>query len=856
MASNALTQIGPAPHGPSPAPHTLSWPVRVLVIIATVRCLGALLMATPFGPITNRDDIIAAWVGAVPGVIGAALMFLCSNRHNRTNYIGVALLLCAVNSGRAPLQSLVQVFPNLQPLTYASVWVFLPYFIGRGLLEFPHRRSSEATRWLSRAVTLSSVIGAIHLLTYAMRAVLPPEQQPYWQRLITGDVDRRMAGLVLYFQAIIIIALGFVSAGPLLPEDRRRYHRIAWAWGVTGLFMTMRVTTYLYAGWDQLIPANASGIWQWNAEVINAGIAISPLLVVWAGLKDRGWLVKVGLRRLLLVALQRTTLTAAALLPLFSVAVYVAARRDESVVTVFSRPVLAWLFVSILASVLLAMRTEAMRWISQHVLEDHYDPTETAFALATSLRNAQTVDEFAAHLTSGIDRALRPYRVIVLMLDATGQQFVPLLGTGEALAANSVIAEIAAAGTGVLDTPLGDTDSPMRWLPQNERYWLADCGARLIVPMRSAGHRLVGLIALSDKQNGHRYSDDDRRWLVSVAGSASLTMDARTDSLADTGRETTSAAQPWHIGMVARHPPAHECSSCGRVGGGQVNMCPECGSACTTALVPHTLLGKFQFERRIGKGGMGVVYRAHDIALDRPVAVKMLPGTTPEHAERLRQEARAMAAVTHRHLAVVYGVEAWRGQPLLFCEFMEHGTLADRQKSGAMSPREALAIGVAIADATQALHDRQLLHRDIKPSNIGFDRTGVPKLLDFGLAHLTATETGDGSIDGSTAAGTPLYMSPEALHGHAPGTAVDLWSLHVLLYEILAGTHPFRRGSTDETMHAILHDAAPPLVLNSTPTSHLGGRLQFYFASALHKDPGRRPRTAADVANALRAMGH
>lgn len=853
MPSHTDPLVDPLQHGPITAPHTLPWLVRLLVIVAATKCAIALSVLTPLGPILTRPFGYGPLVLiTLPALAASALMFLVHSRQNRTNHVGVAFLLIAVAPTGAFLSELAKTHLWLWPLSYGPLNVFFPYFLGRSLLEFPRARSLESTRLLRGVVNASLAIGVVRYLCGLTLLVRPADGLPWFIRVINGNIYQTLPDLIVSTQVAITTAAALTGLKHLLPQDNRRQRRIAYAWNTYGV-ASAYFAVMLIVKWPKL-PGNPRPIWRIVTDVSYGWIIfLLPAAVSFAVLKGQGTQWRVRLRRTVLAVMNTSVLTVVALVPLTFVVAHTWRYRALPVDQVFARPVVPWMIASVIAALLLATRDQVMRMMNRRLFQNHYDPAETAFAIATAMRNAQSPDELAAHLTSGIDRALTPYRVIVLALDATGRQFVPLLGSGEVLPASAVIAELASASSNVLDTPLGSADSPMRWLPQDERYWLADCGARLIVPMRSGQQHLIGLIAISDRQDGRPFSVDDRRWLQTIAHSAALTLDAHAATGA--GRIETED-NPWRVGTVARHANAHECPGCGRIEDARRPVCGECGSACTTALVPHTLLGKFQFERRIGKGGMGVVYRAHDIALDRPVAVKMLPGTTPEHAERLRQEARAMAAVTHRHLAVVYGVEAWRGQPLLFCEFMEHGTLADRQKSGAMSPREALAIGVAIADATQALHDRQLLHRDIKPSNIGFDRTGVPKLLDFGLAHLTATETGDGSIDGSTAAGTPLYMSPEALHGHAPGTAVDLWSLHVLLYEILAGTHPFRRGSTDETMHAILHDAAPPLVLNSTPTSHLGGRLQFYFASALHKDPGRRPRTAADVANALRAMGH
>jgi serine/threonine protein kinase len=275
----------------------------------------------------------------------------------------------------------------------------------------------------------------------------------------------------------------------------------------------------------------------------------------------------------------------------------------------------------------------------------------------------------------------------------------------------------------------------------------------------------------------------------------------------------------------------------------------------TPSLVPRVLFGKFRFDQRIGRGGMGVVFRATDLALDRQVAVKMLPGATPEYSELLRLEARAMAAVAHRHLAVVYGVEAWHGQPLLICEYMEHGTLADRLVHGPMAADDVLTLGVSLGEALDVIHARRLLHRDIKPSNIGFDRTDLPKLLDFGLAQLvSATQLPKDLRPEIRMAGTPLYMSPESVAGLPPTHAVDLWSLHVLLFEAMSGRHPFRGDSTERTLDAIATTPAPPLAATGGISADRTIRIASYFSKALSKNIAERPRSAADVVASLRSL--
>ena len=162
----------------------------------------------------------------------------------------------------------------------------------------------------------------------------------------------------------------------------------------------------------------------------------------------------------------------------------------------------------------------------------------------------------------------------------------------------------------------------------------------------------------------------------------------------------------------------------------------QLGGTLIVSAAPHTLRGVYRFDRRLGSGGMGVVYLARDLNLDRPVAIKTLPSVTPEQAARLRVEARAMAAVHHPNLAVIHGVETWQGTPFLIQEFLPGGTLSDRLRGGPLAIDAALRLCGTIAEALDQLHSAGIIHRDVKPSNIGFTDRDVPKLFDFGLAKL------------------------------------------------------------------------------------------------------------------------
>jgi serine/threonine-protein kinase len=243
---------------------------------------------------------------------------------------------------------------------------------------------------------------------------------------------------------------------------------------------------------------------------------------------------------------------------------------------------------------------------------------------------------------------------------------------------------------------------------------------------------------------------------------------------------------------------------------------------------------------------------------------------------RLRREARTAAAVSHRHLAPVYGLETWQGTPMLVLELLEGGTLTHRIEKGRMEPLEMVDLGIAMADALAQLHASDILHRDIKPSNIGFTRDGIPKLMDFGIARATfdlrrdrllgTLESEDDSFLPATAVwnqsptsltltkqlvGTLSYLSPEAINGDTPTVSFDLWSLSIVLYECLLGRKIFSGGDPKHLMARIRQGRVPEFaqVLPEADES-----LAELFRSALHKTVSRRPDSAVELRRRLESI--
>jgi tetratricopeptide (TPR) repeat protein len=260
-------------------------------------------------------------------------------------------------------------------------------------------------------------------------------------------------------------------------------------------------------------------------------------------------------------------------------------------------------------------------------------------------------------------------------------------------------------------------------------------------------------------------------------------------------------------------------------------------------------VGRYRIVRRLARGGMGIVYLAHDPRLDRPVALKLLPpylDADPAAVRRLGDEARAASALDHAHIETVYEIgDTDDGRVFIAMAYYDGETLRERIGRGPVSVPDAVDLGSQLADGLSAAHRNGIIHRDIKPENILVTRDGVLKIVDFGVAKIMK----EGLPSAGLPLGTAAYMSPEQTRGETLDHRTDLWSTGVVLYEMLAGTRPFG-GEGEALIHAIRND--PPRLLSAV-RGDLPAPLVTLAERCLEKDRERRFESADALARELRS---
>ncbi len=787
-----------------------------------------------------------AFLAGVFGVLGVTLA--AGNRHDvRATWLGGIFVLVA-----APLCTPFLMGRSLGDfgwLIFVRMDAFLPVFLWAFVAEFPSPlvgQSGARARRARQVVTALSVLAAGVNLSFLF---LPPDDAASdWRTLL-----RPIAGAgSLYYP--VVFGAG-AATFPMLVwrahgthDDERRRVRLFVGALVAGCAplaaqaMLESIPQY-YAFIHRPVVELAVGI------VIFAALAAVPFVTAYSVLFDHVVELRVVLRAALQYGLARYSIFAVTTVPFLALALLVFRHRSEPIVSLLAGPRSQVLGAMAVAGIMaLRLRHSWLGAVDRRYFREPYDTRQLLDRMMNDASRAVDVEALEAHLCEALQRAF--HTDAALFVADEESRLLRRPNGADPLRMDGILASLTAGDPMPMDVDPNDQRSPFKRLPPDEQRWVLAGRVRLLVALRAPADRMLGLLALSSKRSGLAYSMEDRRLLTAVSASVALVLDnLRLRASADS---SSSEA-------------ALECQTCSRLNGPDATVC-ACGGPVSACGAPQSLRGVYRLDRRIGAGGMGVVYHARDVDLDRSVAIKTLPRMSPEHAASLRREARAMASVAHPNLAVIYGIETWRGIPFLVQEYLDGGTLADRLASARLSMAEALDLGITLAGALAYLHDLGIIHRDVKPSNIGFTHAGVVKLLDFGVARLVgpasppmaestvtravATESADQRSE-PTFVGTPAYMAPEALNGEPPQASFDLWSLAVVLYQSLTGRRPFEGRTTNQLLASI---AAGPVARPSEAIEGCPLEVDAFFRFAFDVHKNRRLREAGPMKAALQQL--
>jgi len=343
--------------------------------------------------------------------------------------------------------------------------------------------------------------------------------------------------------------------------------------------------------------------------------------------------------------------------------------------------------------------------------------------------------------------------------------------------------------------------------------------------------------------------DDQQEEFLRQACAGDAGLEQEVQSLLSSHRKLGDFLQPPVLPVL----PAQLLSTVSHATGHEVNDDPRLGQT----------MSHYRVLRRLGRGGMGMVYEAEDLRLGRHVALKLLLDSESGSSKalmRFQQEARAISSLNHPHICTLYEVEEHEGKPVIVMELLQGETLKQRLKAGRVPMLQLLQWGTEVADALEAAHAAGLLHRDIKPANIFISQRGSAKVLDFGLAKLSPSMGGGSSgVDEESLTsmgvipGTTPYMSPEQARGEDLDGRTDVFSFGVVLYEMATGNQSFAEKNLALTLDAVLHRQPPsPRTINP----EVPPELERIIEKTLEKERERRYPSAAALHTDLRQLWH
>ena len=813
--------------------------------------------------------------------LAGVFFFLRSSEDPRVRSLGLVFLLIANAFVNYPLWSLyLAIRPKFDSFTALVLGiipeVFLPLFFWVFVERFPSSTKSLALRRvivLGRRIAL--LLGGFVFLIGVARI---------YRRIagiVVSESVERLFGLfdakwyVLYPLLVVLLPVTFFKFRQLKGEERRRswlfFYSFTFFWALPCFsdYFGDILPTSLQWGWGRLLG-------EMQPHILNLLMFMFPLAATYAVLADRVLDVQTLARNAFRHMLAKYSVLLIGFLPFLFLVWFGVVNRELTLAEFFSgNHAVVLLTVAALAGVGFVYRRPMLDFVDRRFFRAQYDSRQVLTELIGQVRGTRSLVDLAKVLERGVDQALHLERVSLLVESAGVGRYVDPLGRLRPLDPGSPLITIVAGSREPISVDLEAPRSPFRSLPEEDKIWLVENKVQTLAAVCSHDGNLIGLLALGRKRSELPFLREDRDLLDAVASSTGLVIELlQLRETVGSSPAASFAAPAEEAAEEAAGPDelARICIACDRLYPPGSAECPNCQVGLETTSVPYMLRDLYRLDFRLGAGGMAVVYRAKDLKLGRPVAIKTLPRVNSEAAMRLRREARTAASVSHPGLAAIYGLETWRGVPMIITELLAGGTLADQLGREPLEAIEAIDMARPIALALAKIHGAGILHRDVKPSNIGYTEDGDVKLLDFGIArieHDVRRERPDAGaasgahsriFGGNTTSvmlprtktgqlvGTVTYLSPEAARGEKPEPAVDLWALAVCIYESLTAENLFFGRNFDEVLEKI-RGLDVPDVRKQAPTCP--EPLARFLAAELSLDRSQRAEDGLEMATRL-----
>lgn len=695
---------------------------------------------------------------------------------------------------------------------------------------FPKRLFTS--RWLWAVFWAGPVAATLYALYLFGRTIYDPGHlsglAPKWVVLGFG-----VQSIVYLVVVIVILPVSYWRLET--PTDRRRFRVLVFGALTSMLFYLPRVigTALLNVspGFYAFFGLPAVNL------IYTAGMLILPFSFAYAILTQRLFGVRVMLRRGLQYALARRVLLAIPVVAFGLLIVDVLAQGRQPLFSVLKTHAGTYVAVAALAALASTQRQKWLSALDRRFFRDKYDAQQLFHEIVEEIRRAETIEEVAPSVVARVAEGLHT-NGCGLLVRKPGEAFYRVVA---AAPAGSLNTDLPATNkliplVRMLECSVPITQAGSGWLGQQlptvDKEFLHKARIELLVPVALKEGGNEALLVLSGKLSEEPYSKEDIALLENVASALALLL------------MRGSVIQPGRA--------FEECPVCGTCYDTGTTRCAKEGMALTLVASPRLMGSRYRLDGRLGQGGMGKVYRATDVSLNREVAVKMIRDeffADGKAIEKFRQESQLTGRLAHPNVVTVFdfGVEGAH-RVFLVMELLEGITLRQELRAKRrLDPHRTLELFEGICAGVGVAHARGLIHRDLKPENVFLSRKDaleLVKITDFGIAKtlpISADDTRD-TITGAQV-GTIRYMSPEQLRGRSISPRWDLWALTVMAYEALCGAAPFAGDDMSLLQSAIMgvnfapvHDRLP-----DAPTSW-----QKFFEAAFNHQENTRPGTVAE----------